>query len=238
MAVVAAGPSFVVLTAVMLLLAVMVRRAASAPEREEPLDPGALVELVAAGRIDEAELQLRERVASGSGPSWLDRAQLAELLVLRGGYGEAAALLQIPEEDPRWRAVAAFVEAEVFVLGRRNLPDDPDEVLRRRDAAVVHVPAGARPGYVAAWEALRGACLVRQGREDLAVDLLVQGLRASLAQTPTRAVYLFHLARALHRQGRAAAARARYEEVCSVAPGTPWADGAVLHLARLADGGD
>jgi hypothetical protein len=67
------------------------------------------------------------------------------------------------------------------------------------------------------------------------VDPLVQGLRSSLAQTPTRAVYLFHLARALHRQGRTAAARARYEEVCSVAPGTPWADGAALHLARLAE---
>ena len=152
---------------------------------------------------------------------WLARAQLGGLLVAEWRLDEAAEVYGTdrPARHPALRGLAAFGRHELSVLTETPDPGRLDEIRRDRDETLRHVPAPIREDVGRAWHALEGLCLVRMGRVREGLPLLEEGL-ASLEYSPSRVVYLYHLAQAYEHVGERDLARRTYEETARTFPGT------------------
>lgn len=183
---------------------------------------------LASGQHRHIESMLRKELllveageAVGEEREWLARAQLGGLLVAEWRLDEAAEVYGTdrPARHPALRGLAAFGRHELSVLTETPTEARLERIRTDRDETLRHVPAPIREDVARAWHALEGLCLVRMGRVREGLGLLEGGL-ASLEYSPSRVVYLFHLAQAYEHVGERELARRTYEETARTFPGT------------------
>ena len=199
---------------------------------------------IATGQQREIEMNLRKQLALaaageavGEDRQWQARVQLGGLLVAEWRFDEAREVYQTDDSGSHahQQAVAKFGRHELAIL-----TGDADEariatIHEERDASLAVTPARDRETVSDAWTALEGLCLMRMGRPREAAPLLERGLR-SLAYSPVRVVYLFHLGQAYEQLGERALAAETYEHATKAFPGTRLASEAKSRRLALVEG--
>lgn len=199
---------------------------------------------IANGRQRDIEYQLKRQlalVAAGEAVNyereWLARAQLGGLLVAEWRLDEAREIYDGQREDlpPHLGALANFGRHELAVLTRT--PDQAllDAIRADRGACIELAPPRYRTLMEQTWNALEGLCLVRMGRAREAIPLLSGGLD-SLAYSPARVVYLYHLGQAYEHIGEHQLAGEQYQNASQAFPGTRLANEAKTRVMALGPG--
>lgn len=184
------------------------------------------------------ELALAESGEAVSGErEWLARAQLGGLLVAEWRLEEARQVYQSSRslKNPQLLAVTEYGRHELDVLTQGADEFKLTAIRQDRERIVATAPNEYRPVLTEAWMALEGLCLVRMGRAREAVNALQAGI-AALEASPSRVVYLYHLAQAYEHIGEIPAAIENYRQAEHAFPGTRLANEAKTRLMALSPG--
>jgi tetratricopeptide (TPR) repeat protein len=198
--------------------------------------------MLANGNVRELEHHLRQELALVSAGEavapereWLARAQLAGLMVAQWRLDEAEVIYSEGERrpSPEIEALARLGRYELELLTRTPSQQTLDDLRTEKDATRLRIPAPYRRYVEQAWEALIGLCLVRMGHAREAIDPLARSLRV-LNDSPSRLVYLFHLAQAYEQIGERQLAEKYYQGTAQAFPGTRLANEAKTRMLALA----
>jgi TolA-binding protein len=174
-------------------------------------------------------LELMIGLAKSGSPEWVERSwiQAARLQIGMGRFAEVVESLEALERvAPRspFGAEARLLRAEALAkLGR----------LREAEEWVAPLAAETDPRFAPRGVLLLATILLERGETGRVLGLLEDALRR-FSDSPQRPAFLFRLAEALQKDGKAEAALRRFLELAETQPEDPWADDAVARAARLA----
>lgn len=179
-------------------------------------------------QVLQAEEHLRRELAlvhAGEAVSaereWLARNQLGGLLLAQWRLDEARSIYRsgrIPK-DPSLRSLTALGRHEVELLSHAPNAQSLEQIRLDRNQALALAPKGFHSDLRGAWSALEGLCLIRMGRAREGAALIGSSL-PSMAMSPSRIVYHYHLGQAYEHLHEIPSAVEQYRRAIEAAPGT------------------
>lgn len=179
-------------------------------------------------QVLQAEEHLRRELAlvqAGEAVSvereWLARNQLGGLLLAQWRLEEARTVYlsgRVPK-DPSLRSLTALGRHEVELLTHAPSAQSLEQIRIDRNHALALAPKEFHNDLRGAWSALEGLCLIRMGRAREGAALIGPSL-PSMAMSPSRIIYHYHLGQAYEHLHEIPSAVEQYRRAIEAAPGT------------------